>query len=346
MKAAFYYSPGVLKVEEVETPRIADTELLLRVKAGAICGTDLRISKNGHFKLKPGDRRVLGHEIAGEIVEVGKLTEGFRTGMRVSVTPNIGCGMCEYCRAGYNNMCPDFEAFGISIDGAFEEFMRVPSIAIRSRNLFPIPEGVSFEEAALTEPLSCCHNGLRSVGTTHEDTVLVIGAGPIGAMHVMLSRIAGAKRIIAADIRDDRLAKIAGFGADLLINSGTTNLTEAVMADTKGRGVDVIIVTVAVPEVLTQSLGMLAIHGRVSYFAGLGKNIMVPIDVNRLHYRGLTIVATTGSTNLDYFKCQKLVAEKRIDLKPFASKTFALSDIHAAFEYAASAQGLKTMIRS
>ncbi len=346
MKAAFYYGPGVLKVEEVETPRIAEDELLLRVKAAAICGTDLRIFTHGHFKIPAGQRRVLGHEIAGEVVEAGRLTEGFRPGLRVSATPNIGCGTCEFCRSGFNNMCPNYQAFGISVDGAFEEYMKVPAIAIRGRNLFRIPEGVSYEEAVLTEPLSCCYNALRSVGTTHKDTVLVIGAGPIGGMHVLLNRVAGAKRIIAADIRQDRLEKIAGFGADVTINSSTTDLTTAVMEDTKGRGVDVIITTVAVPEVLTQSLQMLATHGRVNFFAGLGKNVLVPVDVNRLHYRGLRIVATTGSSNADYFECQTLVAEKRVDLKPFASRTFELGDIHEAFGYAASAQGLKTMVRS
>jgi L-iditol 2-dehydrogenase len=345
VKAAFFYKPGDIRVEEVETPRIAESELLVRVKSAAICGTDQRIFKHGHFKIPAGTRRVLGHEIAGEIVEVGKLTEGFRVGERVSFTPNIGCGMCEFCRNGFNNMCPDYEAFGISVDGGFEEYMLVPSIAVRGRNLFPIPDGCSWEEATLTEPLSCCHNALRSVGTTHEDTVLIIGAGPIGAMHVLLNRIAGAKKIYAADIRDDRLEKIKAFGADRVFNSAKNNLTKAIMEETKGRGVDVIITTVAVPEVLTESLAMAAIHGRINFFAGLGKNVLVPIDVNKMHYSGLKICGTTGSTNFDYFKCQTLVAEKRIDLKPFASKSFPLAEIHAALDYAASAQGLKTMIQ-
>ncbi|HTP25966.1 MAG TPA: zinc-dependent dehydrogenase [Anaeromyxobacteraceae bacterium] len=345
MKAAFYCGPGVLKVEEVETPRIAEDELLLRVKAAAICGTDLRILKHGHFKIPAGQRRVLGHEIAGEIVEVGKLTQGFRVGMRVTATPNIGCGVCEYCREGFNNMCQSYEAFGISIDGAFQEYMKVPAVAIGGRNVFVIPDQVSYEEAALTEPLSCCYNGLRSVSTTHADTVLVIGAGPIGCMHVMLSRVAGAKRILAADIRKDRLEKIAGFGADGTIDLSVTDMAQAVMEDTSGRGVDIIIATVAVASVLTQSLRVLATPGRVNFFAGFGKDGMVPIDVNRLHYHGLRIVGTTGSSNLDYFKCVGLVAEKRVNLRSLVSNTFPLADISAAFEYAASGRGLKTMVQ-
>jgi hypothetical protein len=196
VKAAYFYEPGQIRVEDGEAPGIRDSEMLIRVRAASICGTDLRIFKHGHFKIPAGERRVLGHEIAGEIVKVGKLIEGCREGMRVTATPNIGCGLCEFCRDGYNNMCPNYEAFGISIDGGFQEYMRVPHIAIKGGNVFPIPDQVSFQAAALLEPFSCCYNALRSVQTSHMDTVLVIGAGPIGAMHVLLNRIAGAKTII------------------------------------------------------------------------------------------------------------------------------------------------------
>jgi L-iditol 2-dehydrogenase len=344
MKAAYYYEPSVIKVEEVDVPRINDNEMLLRVRANSICGTDLRISKHGHFKIPSGQRRVLGHEIAGEIVDVGQLIEGFKVGMRVTVTPNIGCGLCEFCRDGYNNMCPNYEAFGISIDGGFEEYMRVPHIAIKGGNIFPIPDHVSYEEASLTEPMSCCYNALRSVNTTPADVVLIIGAGPIGALHTILNRIAGAKKIIAADIRQDRLEKIKEFGADVIINTSVNNLKDAVMAETNGRGADVVITAVSVADVQAQAIDLLATHGRVNFFAGLGKGILVPIDTNRVHYRGLRLVGTTGSTNSDYARCLQLVAEGRADLKRLVTQTFSLDDINRAFEYAAAGEGLKAMI--
>jgi len=344
MKAAYHYGPGQLKLESVPVPDIQENELLLRVRVASICGTDLRIHKHGHFKIPQGTRRVLGHEIAGDIVQAGRLTSGYREGMRFTATPNIGCGVCEFCRDGYNNMCPNYEAFGISLDGGFQEYLRVPYIAIKGGNLFPIPEGVSYQEAALTEPLSCCYNALRSVATTHQDVVLVIGAGPIGAMHVMLNRIAGAKKILAADIRPDRLERIAGYGADVTIDSGSVDLREAVMRETGGRGADVVITAVSVPEIQTQAVQLLATHGRVNFFGGLGGNVTAVIDTNRVHYRGLRLVGTTGSTNSDYFKCQTLVAEKRVDLNRLASDSFGLEDINQAFEFAASGQGLKTMI--
>jgi L-iditol 2-dehydrogenase len=346
MQAAYFYAPDDMRVEEVAEPDIGDDDMLMRIRAASICGTDLRIFRHGHFKIPEGQRRVLGHEIAGEIAQVGRLVAGYQPGMRVTATPNIGCGRCEFCRDGYNNMCPDYEAFGISIDGGFQEYMRVPAMAIRGGNIFPIPDQVGFQEAALTEPLSCCYNGLRSVRTSHDDVVLVIGAGPIGAMHVMLSRIAGARKIMAADIRQDRLDKMAEFGADVTINSATTDLKEAVMRETHGRGADVVITAVSVAEVQAQAVELLATHGRVNFFAGLGKNTRVPMDTNRIHYKGLHLVGTTGSTNSDYFKCLALVGEGRVDLKKLASATFPLAEIKRAFEYAASGQGLKTLITS
>jgi len=344
MKAAFYTGPGPLQVEEVPVPAIQDSEMLIRVRVASICGTDLRICRHGHFKIPRGTRRVLGHEIAGEVVQVGRLTSGFKVGMRVTATPNIGCGMCEFCRDGYNNMCPDYEAFGISLDGGFQEYLRVPQIAIKGGNIFPSADPVSFEEAALTEPLSCCYNALRSVGTTHEDVVLVIGSGPIGAMHVMLNRIAGAKKILAADIRQDRLDRIAEFGADVAIDTSAVDLREAVIRETGGRGADVVITAVSVPEIQTQAVQLLATHGRVNFFAGLGGSALASIDTNRVHYRGLRLVGTTGSTNSDYFKCQTLVAERRVALHKLVSARFTLDQINAALEYVATGQGLKTLI--
>jgi L-iditol 2-dehydrogenase len=346
MKAAYFYAPNQMGVEEVAEPTVRDDEMLIRIRAASICGTDMRIFRHGHFKIPVGERRVLGHEIAGELIRVGRLVEGYRQGMRVTATPNIGCGRCQFCRDGYNNMCPDYEAFGISIDGGFQETMRVPNMAIKGGNIFPIPDQVGFEEAALTEPLSCCYNALRSVQTSHNDVVLIIGAGPIGAMHVMLNRIAGARKIMAADIRQDRLDQIREFGADVTINSRYSDLEEAVMRETNGHGADVIITAVSVPEVQTQAVELLATHGRVNFFAGLGKAGRVPIDTNRVHYRGLRLVGTTGSTNADYFKCLTLVAEGRVDLNRLVRARFRLTEINQAFDYAASGEGLKTVISS
>jgi L-iditol 2-dehydrogenase len=275
---------------------------------------------------------------------VGSLVEGYRVGMRVTAPPNIGCGVCEFCRDGYNNMCPNYEAFGISIDGGFQQYMRVPHIALTGGNIFPIPDHLDYQEAALAEPLSCCYNALRSVKTTHEDVVLIVGAGPIGIMHVMLNRIAGAKKVIVADVRENRLNVAEDFGATETINSKETDLKESVMKATNGRGADVIITAASVPELQTQAIDMLATHGRVNFFGGLGKGVMVPIDTNRVHYKGLVLTGSTGSTHSDYFKSLMLIAEGRAEVGKVISHRFSLADTNAAFEHALSGEGLKTMI--
>lgn len=344
MKAAFYYQSEVIRVEETEPPVIQDNEMLLRVRACSICGTDLRIFKHGHFKIPAGDRRVLGHEIAGEIAAVGRLVTGFTPGMRVSVPPNIGCGMCEFCREGFNNMCPDYEAFGVSLDGGFQEYMRIPEIAIRGGNVFAIPEHLGYREAALVEPLSCVYNALRSLQTSHLDVVLVIGAGPIGILHVMLSRLVGAKKVIAVDVRDDRLSTIRSFGADLTINSAREDLERMVLDETQGKGADVVVTAVSIPEVQQQAVNLLATHGRVNFFAGLGKGVSVQIDTNRVHYRGLKLLGTTGSSHVDYARSLALVSEGRLNLAPLITATYTLDQIETAFEYAQGAEGLKAVI--
>lgn len=344
MKAAYYYEPNVIKVDELEIPSIEANEMLVRIRASSICGTDLRIYQHGHFKIPPGTKRVLGHEIAGEIAAVGKLIEGFQVGMRVTVPPNIGCGVCEFCRDGFNNMCPSYEAFGISIDGGFQEYMKIPHIAIKGGNIFLLPDHVSYEEGTLVEPLSCAYNCLRSVKTSHLDVVLVIGAGPVGAMHVMLNRIAGAKKVLVADIRADRLAAMQDFGAQVTIDTSSVDLQEAVMEETGGRGADVIITAVSSPDIQAQSIGLLAVHGRVNFFGGLGQNMLVPIETNRVHYKGLQLLGTTGSSHSDYSKSLALVAEGRIGLRSLISDTYRLDDTPAAFEWALSAKGMKTSI--
>ncbi|SQI36748.1 Sorbitol dehydrogenase [Leminorella richardii] len=344
MKAAYFYAPGDVRCEETDVPAIADNELLVEVKASSICGTDQRIFKNGHFKIPAGEKRVLGHEISGVIAQVGQLTSTFKVGQRVSFTPNIGCGHCEFCRSGYNQMCPDYEAFGISLDGGFQQYMRVPAEAISGNNLFLLPDNVGFDEASLIEPLSCCYNAFSELKVNYDDTVLVIGAGPIGACHVMLAKVAGAKKVIVADIRDSRLESILQFGADVTINSAEQDLHRQVMQETGGRGVDVVITAASVADLQTQSIGLLATHGRVCFFGGLGQKQLVPIDTNLVHYKGLKLLGTTGSSNQDYYQSLRLVAEGRINLAPLVSYRFPVSEINDAFATAASGNGMKCLI--
>jgi len=344
MKAAVFYEPGVMVVEDLPIPTITDEEILIRVRSASICGTDLRISRHGHFKIPTGQHRVQGHEVAGDVVLVGRDVQGFAEGDRVSVTPNVGCGHCRFCREGLNNMCPNYEAFGVSLDGGFAEYLRIPGFAVQRGNVFTLPDRLSFAEAALVEPFSCCLRGQEALRIGYEDTVLIVGAGPIGAFNVMLARLAGAQRIIVANRSQPRLDRMKEFGADVLINVSEQDLSAAVLADTDGEGVDVAITAVSSAQVQTDAVQLLATHGRVNFFAGLGTAGPAEIDTNRVHYRGLTVTGTTGSSNADYAKALRLVGEGRVDLSGLVSQSFGIDQIADAFAYAASGAGMKAVV--
>lgn len=345
MKAAIFYGINDIKIEEIDTPNIYEDEMLLKVRACAVCGTDLRIFKYGHFKIPKGVKRVLGHEVSGEIVEVGSKVKGYKVGMRVAVPPNIGCGVCEMCINGFNQMCPDYEAFGISVDGGFEEYMRIPASAIRAGNVIPIPDNLTFEEAAIAEPLSCCYNSYKALETKPGDTLLVVGAGPIGALHAMLNKLAGATKVIVADISEERLKEAKNLGADFTVNSAKNSLEEEVNKITNGRGADVIITACSVPDLQREALELAAVHGRINFFGGLPKEKEnVTLNTNFIHYKELKALGTTGSSISDFCKSLQIISSGKIDVKPLISKTFSIEETVDAFEYAASGKGLKAVV--
>lgn len=344
MKAARYYEPGRMEVDEVPRPDILDDEILIRVRAASICGTDLRILRHGHQKIPPGQHRVLGHEIAGDIVEVGPQVVGYALGSRVAVIPNVGCGSCRDCRAGLNNMCPTYDAFGITIDGGFQEFLRIPGFALARGNVFRMPDSVTYLDAALIEPFSCCYRGQRQISVGFEDNVLIIGAGPIGVFHVILARLAGASRIVVSDLAPARLAIALEFGADAVIDASATDVEEAIRAETGGRGADVVITAASSAAAQAQALRVLAPHGRLNVFAGLASGETAELDTNLIHYRGLTVSGTTGSSYADYDASLRLVADGRARLARLASATFPVERIDEAFAHAASGTGMKAVI--
>ena len=345
MKAAYYYKQQDIRIEEVPIPEITDDDMLIKVKAAAVCGTDLRIYKFGHFKIPEGQKRVLCHEVAGEIVKIGSSVNGYEVGMKIATPPNIGCGHCQWCMKGLNHLCPDYEAFGISIDGGFEEYMLIPGHAIDRGNAIIVPDELSFEEAALCEPLSCTYNAYESLKTLPGDVVLIIGAGPIGACHVMINKMAGAGTIIVADISSKRLEEIKKFGVDITINSAEVDLKTKIMELTDGVGADVIITACSVPEIQTLSLELAARCGRINLFGGMPKGReIVPLNTNLIHYNELQVVATTGSSIQDFYQALRIAASGKINLKDLVTARFKIDEIQDAFDYALSGKGMKALI--
>jgi len=345
MLAAVYHDLQDIRVEQVPRPTIGDEEALLRVRASSICGTDLRIYSSGHFKIPPGTSRILGHEFAGEVVEVGSLVKSLTPGVRIAIAPNIGCGACEQCIQGRSHLCPTYDAFGITLDGAFSEYMLIPKEAIQQGNIVPLPEGVSFEEAALNEPFSCCYNGSRACRIGPGDSVLIVGAGPIGVMHLFLASLSGASKVIISEMIEERLTGALEFGADLAINPAKEDLLDAIGEATDGRGVDVIIVAAPSPGAQEQALDLAAPQGRINFFGGLPQGReLINFNSNRVHYKQLLVTGTTGSSNYQYRKSMEILASRRVDLCPLISARFPLSEIAEAFALAASKEAMKVLI--
>jgi len=346
MLAATYTQGGDFAIEEVPVPRIESDEILLRVSAASICGTDVRIVRSGHRKLAAGQRVVLGHEFLGIIEQVGSRVEGYGVGQRVGVAPNAGCGHCDACIRGTSNYCPDYTAFGIDRDGAQAPLVKIPGRFVTQGNVIPLPEAVSDREAALLEPFSCVVNGVRVSRIELGDTVLVYGAGPMGLMHVMLSRIAGAAKIIVVDPLAHRLEKARDLGCDLALRPQEEDVPDRLRDETDGRGVDVAITACPVPEVQAEATRLLAPFGRLCLFGGLPKTAgPVALDTNAIHYGNLLVTGSTGGSVEDYRIALKLVAGKRIDLGRVISNVFRLDELRRAYDTAlAGAEGKVVLI--
>lgn len=346
MLAATYTQGGSLQLEDIPAPEIGEDEMLVRVRAASICGTDLRILLHGHSKLQPGQKIILGHEFSGTIEAVGRRVQGYHVGQRVGVVPNIGCGHCDQCIAGRANMCPDYSAFGINFDGAHAEFVRVPASAISQGNVMHLPDGVSFAEAALNEPLSCVINGISACRIRLGETVLIIGAGPIGLLHLMLAKLSGAGVVIVSDLIDGKLEKAMKIGADHVINPQLCDLKKAILDLTSGQGVNAIVTACPVPSVQEQSIELAAPFGRICFFGGLPpERPKITINSNLIHYRNLIVTGVTGGPNSDYRSGLKLLASKKIDLMEVVSESYPLSEGYEAFQIAQSGDAMKVILK-
>jgi L-iditol 2-dehydrogenase len=296
MRVVRFYAPRDVRVESAPEPAAGPGELVIRVRNCSVCGTDAKIWRSGHPNLSPP--RVLGHEVAGEVVEVGVGAGAWSVGDRVQVIAAIPDGACDECRRGWQTVCPNQERIGYQHDGGFAELMRVPAKVLAVDGVNRIPDGLSFAEASLAEPLSCVLNGQEHARVGEGQTVVVIGAGPIGCMHVRLARARGATRVLLVELSRQRLELAAGLVApDEAIGADATDTVEAVRRLTGGRGADVIIVAAASGKAQEDGLRMAARRGTVSFFGGLPKDKpTITCDANIVHYREVGIVGANGSS--------------------------------------------------
>ncbi len=344
MLALKLYGPNDIRLVECEKPAINDDELLLKTEAAAICGTDVRMWLNGAKGVDADHPLTLGHEFAGTIVEVGKNVPFYKPGMRVGMQPNIGCGICDRCVSGNFHLCDDYRAFGINMDGAFAEYVKIPGDAVTRGNLQVLPDNVSSEEAAVCEPLSCAYNGFTKCFVKPGEYALVVGAGPIGVMHAQLLHMAGAS-VTMNDVVAERLAHCKQIMPWVNTYCGD-DLPGYVKDWTKGRGLDIAITACPVPSVQQAMLPLMNYGGRVNFFGGIPASKQpIPIDTNQVHYKELILTGSTRSSVAQFRKVVEFVSQGLLDTKSVITHRYALKDILNAFENARAAKGIKHVIQ-
>ena len=340
MKAAVLAEPGKLIVKEYAEPHAGAGEIVIKVRGAAICGTDIRMWKNG---INQG--HILGHEVAGEIAEVGEGVTAYAIGDRVAIAPNIGCGICDACVSGKTHLCKDYYAFGIQINGAFAEYMLVPADAVKQGNVYKLCGSVEYEQASVIEPFSCVYNAFESYRVNPGDTVLIIGAGPIGYMHAVLAKMAGAALVILNDLSQERLDYCHKMMPFIHTYCGD-DLKGYIMNQTDGKGLDVCVTACPSPTAQTESFDLMGMFGRICFFGGLPNDeSMVPLNTNQIHYKHLIVTGSSRSSVSQYRKCMHLLEKRVIDLDRIVTNRFPLEKIQEAFTFSANANGLKSVIK-
>ncbi|WP_432824238.1 zinc-dependent dehydrogenase [Dactylosporangium sp. CA-092794] len=344
MKVVRFHAPGDVRIEEAAEPTPGPADVKIRVRACSTCGTDVKIFNFGHHHIVPP--RVMGHEIAGEVVEVGSDVSGWQPGDRVQVIAAIPCGRCAECRRGRMTVCPNQVSMGYHFDGGFAEYMVVPHNVLDVDGLNRIPDGLSYAEASVAEPLACVLNGQNLAAVGDGDDVVVIGSGPIGCLHVRLARARGAARVFLADLNRERLDLAADLvQPDARIHAGETDVVDAVLKLTEGRGADVVITAAAAGAAQEQAVQMAAREGRISFFGGLPKDKpIIALDSNLVHYRELTIVGANGSSPQHNKEALRLIADGAVPVNDLITHRLPLDRALDAFGIVARGEAIKVTV--
>ena len=327
MKAAMLYGVKDLKVEDVEVPEVKDGEVLVKVKAATTCGTDLKIFQRGYVEKVIKLPTIFGHEWAGEVAEVGKGLEWPRKDMRVRAGNSAPCLHCSMCQRGKYNLCENM----IWLWGAYAEYIKVPARMVLM-NMQGVPDDISYEEAAITEPLACVLHGVEQANVKLGDTVAIIGAGPIGLLHLLTVKKMGAGRTIMIDLVDERLGFAEKLGADATVNSGKENVETRIRELTGGYGADVAIEAIGLSATWEQALKLARKGGTVLEFGGCPPGTEIKVNAEMLHYGELTVMGTFHTTPLHFRRALNLIATRTIDVRPLVTRKMKLDNIKEAFE--------------
>jgi L-iditol 2-dehydrogenase len=343
MKAAVLEALERLVVREVEDPQIDDDSALLKVESVAVCGSDIRIFHHGNPRVKPPT--IIGHETAGVVVRAGKHVTRVKEGDRVAVGADVPCGKCSWCRNGLGNNCAINYAIGYQIPGALAQYMKLPKLVLEEGPVTPFADSLSFDFAALAEPLACAINGLELVRMSLGKSIAIIGMGPIGCMMIDLARIMGATKVIAAQRSRRRLEIAKTYGADVYVATDDEDLVARCREETGGEGPDVVITSCGSVEVHEQAIQMVAHRGHVNLFGGLGGDVR-PMSVlsNTIHYKECFVTGSHGCVPRHHELAVKLLEKGLVRVEPLITHRFTLDQIHQAFQTMESKQGMKVVV--
>ena len=346
MLALRFHAPEDVRLEEVPEPQCGPREVKIKVKATSTCGTDVKIKKNGHVNITR--TTTMGHEIAGEVVEVGaEAVGGFQVGDRVQCIAAVPCGECHECRKGWMEVCENQTSVGYQYDGGFADYMIVPEQVLKVDGLNRIPESVGYDEASAAEPLACAINAQNQLGIEEGDFVVVFGAGPIGCMHIRVARgMHKAGQIWLVDVNAERLKMSAdAVHPDGTIDASQEDVVAKVMELTGGRGADVVITATPANVTQEQAISMAARQGRISFFGGLPKNDpFIKCDSNLVHYRQLHIHGANGSSPDHNKQALAAIASGEVPVKDLITRHVPLGDVMDVFDIVAKGEAIKVTV--
>ncbi len=344
MRAAVYEGIERIQVKDVPVPPLPEDGIKVRVNACAICGSDLRIYHHGHSMITPP--QVVGHEICGEIVEIGSRVTKFKVGQRVAVGADSPCGKCDMCEIGLGTYCRDLNGVGYTISGGFAEYCVFPGFMVDNGPIHVVPDQVPDELAALAEPLGCILNGMERIAPRMNDVAVIIGAGPVGCMMIPALYHLGVSKIIMTDLDEKRVELARRMGADRYVCSARENAVDAVMEETGGRGADIVITANSAWPTHNDALRMAAIRGKICYFGGLPSGTLVPqYDTNVIHYKELTVLGAHGAMPRHHKMALDMIASGKLNIRPIITHTYPLSRFPEALAAAESRSGLKVVVK-
>lgn len=331
MKVAMYYNNSDVRVQEMPRPKIENGEILIKILASGICGTDVI-----EWYRKDRAPFVLGHEIAGEIAEKSPLVKKYKVGDRVAVSHHVPCQTCRFCLTGHETVCDMLRKTNF-FPGGFSEYARIPKINIE-KGIYLIPDGVSYEEATFAEPVACVLRGQRKAGVNSGDSVLVIGSGISGLIHIKLARAKGVKRIFATDVNDFRLNAAKKFGADFIFKAeeySPQNLKKI----NDGYLADKVLVCTGAKAALEQALKSVERGGAILFFACTDEGVNIPLSINDVFWRNdVTLTTSYAGSPADHIEALELIKSGYIKVKDMITHRLPLAEAEKGFRLVAEAK--------